>query len=58
MKMSGCVIFAWNSVERSRLGREIEELEVNRWYVKPWEFKASLIFITYHEFLLTLVQGY
>lgn len=50
--------FGWNSVERSGLGREIEELVVYRRYLKPWEFEASLIFITYHEFLLTLVQGY
>ena len=50
--------FGWNSVERSRLEREIEELIAYRHCLKPWGFEASLIFITYHEFLLTLVQDY
>ena len=46
--------FGWNSVERFPL--EIEELIAYRQCLKPWEFEASLIFITYHEFLLALVQ--
>lgn len=36
----------------------MEELEVWKWCLKQWEFEAGLVFISYHEFLLTLVQGY
>lgn len=50
--------FSCNSEDRSRSQREILGVGGFQAYLKPWEFEASWIFITYREFLLTLVQGY